>query len=192
MNAAPKTALASRFAMKARWIKVLAHALPRTWGQPCGVRKSALWSYDSRASGGSLYPLTAGARGKIRRETQKPSLGEVCRPGRAKWRWFLAASNKRKRCLSHDVSTIPGRGKRRADERNARGKLQNWIQAPSRKLHRTFSCWPELQDTETPHPELSAGDIRLLSGKIAECCPACYNVLVNGGCRLLSKGGALW
>ena len=23
-----------------------------------------LWSYDSRASGGSLYPLTAGARGK--------------------------------------------------------------------------------------------------------------------------------
>ena len=50
--------------MKARGIKVLAHALPRTWGQPCGVRKSALWSYDSRASGGSLYPHTAGGRGK--------------------------------------------------------------------------------------------------------------------------------
>ena len=122
----------------------------------------------------------------------KALLGRSMSSKEGKWRWFLAASNKRKRCLSHDVSTIPGRGKRRADERNARGKLQNWIQAPSRKLHRTFSCWPELQDTETPHPELSAGDIRLLSGKIAECCPACYTVLVNGGCRLLSKGGTLW
>ena len=191
MNAAPKTALASRFAMKARRIKVLAHALPRTWGQPCGVRKSALWSYDSRASGGSLYLLTAGARGKYGGKC-KALLGRSMSSKEGKWRWFLAASNKRKRCLSHDVSTIPGRGKRRADERNARGKLQNWIQAPSRKLHRTFSCWPELQDTETPHPELSAGDIRLLSGKIAECCPACYTVLVNGGCRLLSKGGTLW
>lgn len=89
MNAASKTALASRFAMKAQGIKVLAHALPRTWGQPCGVRKSALWSYDSRASGGSLYPLTAGARGKIRRETQKPSLGEVCRPRRENGGGFL-------------------------------------------------------------------------------------------------------
>ena len=28
------------------------------------MRKSALWSYDSRASGGSLYPHTAGGRGK--------------------------------------------------------------------------------------------------------------------------------
>ena len=64
MNAAPKTALASRFAMKARRIKVLAHALPRTWGQPCGVRQPAPRSYDSLARGGSLYPLTAGARGK--------------------------------------------------------------------------------------------------------------------------------
>ena len=43
--------LADRCAMKARGIMKLAHALPRTWGQPCGVRKSALWSYDSRASG---------------------------------------------------------------------------------------------------------------------------------------------
>ena len=69
INADPKTALASRFAMKAQGIKVLAHALPRTWGQPCGVRRSAPRSYDSRASGGSLYPLTAGARGKYGGQT---------------------------------------------------------------------------------------------------------------------------
>ena len=43
---------------------VLAHALPRTWGQPCGVRQSAPRSYDSLARGGSLHPHTAGGRGK--------------------------------------------------------------------------------------------------------------------------------
>ena len=42
---------------------------PEDLGAACGVRRSAPRSYDSRASGGSLYPLTAGARGKYGGQT---------------------------------------------------------------------------------------------------------------------------
>ena len=43
----------------------LAHALPKPWGKPWGIRQPILtavsWSYDSLAKGGLHHPLHSGA-----------------------------------------------------------------------------------------------------------------------------------
>ena len=65
MNAAPKTALASQFRNESAGDKGTCSRAPEDLGAALRHTVSPmLWSYDSRASGGSLYPHTAGARGK--------------------------------------------------------------------------------------------------------------------------------
>ena len=65
IDAGPKTALASRFAMKARADNKFSRKRSRRLGgSPAVYGNRHMQSYDSLARGGSLYPLTAGARGK--------------------------------------------------------------------------------------------------------------------------------
>lgn len=53
-NAAVTPELAIGYAVTLQWLKILAHALPQTWGKPWSLRQrnaSEFWSYDGLAEG---------------------------------------------------------------------------------------------------------------------------------------------
>ena len=55
INAAVTPELAIGYAVTLQWLKILAHALPQTWGKPWSLRRpfwaAELWSYDGFAKG---------------------------------------------------------------------------------------------------------------------------------------------
>lgn len=52
INAAVTPELAIGYAVTLQWLKILAHALPQTWGKPWNLRQrkaAEFWSYDGLA-----------------------------------------------------------------------------------------------------------------------------------------------